>query len=105
MKEELTWSKQSPSQGLASQGIPRTATAEAVDPPSTRIRFDGGWFSTRSLSHSLSRSARSSSCILYPDADDDGPAEIGPFDIAEVGSDAAALPFRRGPPGAFGSLT
>jgi hypothetical protein len=52
--------------------------------------------------------------MLYPDADaladadagaDDGPADTGPLDTAEAGSEAAALPFRRGPPGAFGSLT
>jgi hypothetical protein len=48
--------------------------------------------------------------MLYPDADalagaDDGPADTGPLDTAEAGSDAAALLFRRGPPGAFGSLT
>ena len=87
------------------QGIPRTAIVEAVDPPSTRIRFDGGWFSL-----SRSRSTRSSSCMLYPDADadaDDGPAETGPLDTADTdaGSDVAVLLFRRGPPGAFGSLT
>jgi len=36
---------------------------------------------------------------------DDAPADTGPFEIAEAGSDAAVLPFRRGPPGALGSLT
>ena len=46
--------------------------------------------------------------MLYPDADadaDDGPADTGPLETVDAGSDAVALGFRRGPPGAFGSLT
>lgn len=44
--------------------------------------------------------------MWYPDADadpDDGPADTGPLDTVDVGSDAVALGFRRDPP--LGSLT
>jgi hypothetical protein len=46
--------------------------------------------------------------MLYPDAEtdaDDGPADTCPPDMADAGSDAAVLLFRRGPPGPFGSFT
>lgn len=39
-KEELSSNHALPTE--RPQGMPRTGTGEAVDPPSTRIRFDGG---------------------------------------------------------------